>query len=131
MQKSIDVFHIFSGDREVSREAALAADLITARKSGRGGCASSRLFHGCLHCVNPYRKGKQIIFILHFFTLVSHFFHFFCLRYLLEFSSFFAGPGLGLGDRARACAWGLRRRMSSFVNNFVEDFDYFLAAGAA
>ena len=38
-------YHLF-GIFFVPREAALAADLITARKPSRGGCASSRLIHG-------------------------------------------------------------------------------------
>ena len=41
-----DFFGVFFGIFWVSREAALAADLITARKPIQGGCAGSRLFHG-------------------------------------------------------------------------------------
>ena len=39
-------FHDFCLIFWVPREAALAADLITAWKPIQGGCASSRLFHG-------------------------------------------------------------------------------------
>ena len=44
--KKLSIFFIFSRVREASGEAALAADLITAWKPVRGGCASSRLIHG-------------------------------------------------------------------------------------
>ena len=40
------IFRVFFRLFLVRREAALAADLITAWKSSQGGCASSRLFHG-------------------------------------------------------------------------------------
>ena len=42
-------FHDFFWIFWVPREAALAADLITARKPIQGGCASSRLIHGLSH----------------------------------------------------------------------------------
>ena len=40
-------------------EAALAADLITASKSFRGGCASSRLDHGCPKMAKNLARDSQ------------------------------------------------------------------------
>ena len=56
MQKGVfsTAFLNFSG----IGEDALAADLITGWTSLRGGCAGSRLDHGCLdHCVVPHAEG--------------------------------------------------------------------------
>ena len=57
--------------------SALAADWITARKSVRGGCASSRLFHSRTDSGNPYVKGQKSCFSFLF----------------LQFFDFFGGPG--------------------------------------
>ena len=59
------------------REAALAADLITARKSRQGGCASSRLDHGLKVFLNPYMNSQKNTNINRFVTIFSAFFQIF------------------------------------------------------